>query len=509
MKIYENMPFPPINLINFKMREHSAWYSGDPSILANFYSMNPNNTLLGNDLLLRNTMFWSRQIKNKSDLSIHVPIAGDIAETSANFLFSEAPSIKVSQANTEESASQSYIKAQDDIIKMADKINLFRKINEAAETSAGMGGVYVKIAWDEELSEYPIPVIVQADKAIPEFRFGIMTKVTFWTELEMDGKDKDKCVYRLLETYEKGSIVTELYKGTSDRLGTKENLKAYPETQDIEELVETPDALFAVYIPNVLPNRILRSSCLGRSDYAGIEGLMDSLDETFTAWMKDISIAKGKILVPECYLNKVDEFNNDQTVFIKLDVDPISESGKLITATQFDIRADKFEKTSLNLLERIITSAGYSPQSFGLNIEGRAESGTALELRERKSFATKNKKSQYWQPALVRIIELLILAYSEELGGDIELDSEISVAISDGITNNLNEVATSVKMLSDAMSASTETRVKLIHPEWTNKQIQAEVKKINNENSVGNPDNNPDLIQIEKGKVNKEDDLEE
>jgi A118 family predicted phage portal protein len=332
-----------------------------------------------------------------------------------------------------------------------------------------------------------------------------MTKVTFWTELEVEETNKNNKIYRLLETYEKGRIITELYEGVSDKLGKKIDLNSLEETQDIEELVQTPDALFAVYIPNAFPNRIARSSYQGRSDYLGVEGLMDSLDETFTSWQKDVKIAKGKILVPESFLMKNGDFNDDQDVFVKLAVDPIAESGKMITATQFDIRAEKFEKTAQNLLERIITSAGYSPQSFGLNIQGRAESGTALSLRERKSFATKNKKSQYWQSAIKKIIQLLILGYSELGGNDIELDSNVNVAISDGITNNLNEIASSVKILADALAASIETRVSLIHPEWTKKQIATEVQKIKDENSMA-PLDNPDLDELENG---NEDDLED
>ena len=71
----------------------------------------------------------------------------------------------------------------------------------------------------------------------------------------------------------------------------------------------------------------------------------------------------------------------------ELDIDPTAMT-KPIEATQFEIRAEQFEKTCLNLLDRIITSAGYSPQSFGLNIAGRAESGTACAEEFKRIFDT-------------------------------------------------------------------------------------------------------------------------
>jgi hypothetical protein len=175
---------------------------------------------------------------------------------------------------------------------------------------------------------------------------------------------------------------------------------------------------------------------------------MDSLDELFSDWMVDLALARAKIHVPESYMRDIKgkkKFNLDETLYVKLDIDPTIE-GKDITATQFDIRADQFEKSALNLLERIITSAGYSPQSFGLNIQGRAESGTALSMRERKSFATKNKKQSYWQPAVKKIVELIVQLYALELGGKVEADSEINVAFADGITNDISELSQAVKM---------------------------------------------------------------
>jgi hypothetical protein len=180
-------------------------------------------------------------------------------------------------------------------------------------------------------------------------------------------------------------------------------------------------------------------------------------------------------------------------------MDPLSVEGKNpITATQFQIRADQFEKTSLNFIERIVTAAGYSPQSFGLNIQGRAESGTALAIRERKSFATKSKKEQYWQPALKQIVHLMILVHNEFLGGTLEPDSQINVAFSDSITNDTTEVASAIKMVSDAMAASTETKVRMLHTDWDEDQIKKEVEAIKEENAAKTaPFENPDNFEME------------
>lgn len=489
-RITENMQWPPLDLISWKMREHSAWYSGSAEILANFYTDYANAVMGFKDMreLSSNSSFWGRQIQNQGEIYLHVPIAGDIAETSASLLFSEPPTIKIAEANVEK-APDSAKKTQENLLGMLEhtSVQFFNKIYEGAECSAGLGGVYIKIAWNEDLTPYPIPVIEQADYAIPEFSFGMLKAVTFWKVMRIE---KDGSVtYRLLERYEKGRITYTLYKGSSDRLGFKVDLNQLEETEDLQDVIDlNVDELLAVYIPNIKPNRVDRGSNLGRSDYCGQEGLMDSLDEVYSSWLKDIALAQAKILIPAEFLeNKGNGFryNMDQMLYTKLDMDPTIEGNK-ITPQQFLIRSADFEKTALNLMERIISGAGYAPQSFGLGIEGRAESGTALHIRERKSFITKGKKERYWRPALQRLLELMMAVYKLELRGkDVDPNMTPVLEFNDSILNDTNEIATSVKMLSEAQAVSIATKIRMVHPDWEEDQVLAEVELIKEENNIG------------------------
>lgn len=507
--IKEGMVWPPMDLLSWKMAEHSAWYSGDPERIADYYSRMIDKNLQSMPYPIRTSeSFWGRQYRNTGDCFVHVPIASDISETCANILFGESPIVEVAQAH-ERTTSASYKAAQDGLDLMLMESGFFRKILEGAETGSAIGGTYIKVAWDDELSPYPIPVVQQADSALPTFSFGILKDVTFWKVLP--AVDDHRNVYRLFELYEKGSIKYSLYKGTDDKVGMMVDLGSHPETEGMQEVVDTFGELLVVYVPNVLPNRIDRNSYIGRSDYHGIEGMMDSLDEVYSSWLKDIVLAQGKIHIPEAFLSKDGEgkksFNVDRMMYVKLDMDPTIEN-KPITATQFDIRAEQFEKSAMAFLERIITSAGYSPQSFGLNIEGKAESGTALNIRERKTYATKVKKEQYWQLALKQLVQKMILVYNKVLDGGIEGDIEVDVAFSDSSGNGLNEVATAVKMIADAQAASVDTKVRMLHPDWEEEQILAEVKAIIDENGIGMvvpaPDGNPDLNQMDEDDKDEE-----
>ena len=499
--IRENMDWPPTNILYAKMREHSVWYSGDTNLISNYYSIEHNRSFIDTPYKTYKQTFWARQITNDGQIFNHVPIASDISEMSSSLLFAESALVNL--------VDDKKVKAQDKLDDLLDLSGFHERMLEAAESSSAIGGSFVKVAWDKELSDYPIPVIEQADKAIPYFKFGLLTSVIFW-EVVREDQSKDgaqKKIYRLLEHYKKGSIEYSLYEGTIAKIGKKIDLTSIEETADQEESTETQDTLFAAYFPNMLPNRMSRSSCLGRSDYLGTEGLMDSLDETYSAWCREITLGLAKVYVPERYLQVKDgkrTYNPDETTFIELDVDPINSSEKsLITPQQFDIRAEQFEKTTLNYLERIISSAGYSPQSFGLNIAGRAESGTALHIRERKSFITKAKKEKYYHKPMSHIVKCMMIAYSMMLGGkDLDPNEDISISFSDSITNNLSETAESINKLNTAVAISIDLKVRMLHPEWTEKEIKEEVEKIKEENMVGAADNpdNFDLVQL--GKIN-------
>ena len=208
-QIKENMSWPPMDLERYKMKEHSVWYSGEAELLANFYfDHDLQNYMQLNYGTKNNNKFWARQIKNNSQFFIHVPVANDIAETSSGFLFGEAPLIRFNSDSKDMKEPQSILD------KMLTDSGFFQRLVEGAEVASAIGGVYLKFAWDSELSEYPIPQVVQCEQAFPKFKFGKLCSVDLVYEVSNDGST----VFRLVETIEKGKITNTLYRGSSDNM---------------------------------------------------------------------------------------------------------------------------------------------------------------------------------------------------------------------------------------------------------------------------------------------------
>lgn len=452
--------------------EHSAWHSGDPAILRKTYADVPQ------DYRPRRYMFWTRKGATENQLDrhqVHVPLAGDIAQTSADLLFSEPPKFVIPEASQNSNA----MNTEENLRELLSQVGLKNKLLEAGETCAVYGGVFLRLVWDLDYMSYPTVQVVSPDKAFATFMYGELVGVAFVEEIETEGRQG---VYRHVEHHEKGKIHHALYYGTKNNFGQRVSLTRLEQTANLPEEIKLPfDSMATVYIPNQRPHRRLKGVDYGRSDFDGIEGILDGIDETWSSWLRDVRLGKSRIIVPTEYLERRGRgrgaaFDIDAEVFTALEIDP-NFQGKQIDPIQFEIRDQQHKTTILELIDRAVTGAGYSPQSFGLGIEGRAESGTALKLRERKSFITQAKKQRYWTKPLQDILERLMILHNEIFGAGYQVFRP-SIEWQDSVAPDPRESATVIESLHRAQSASLETKVKLLHPDFDDEQVMAEVQKI-------------------------------
>ena len=427
-----------------------------------------------------NGMFWARDGKCR----VHVPVAADIASTSADLLFSEEPNFTTKDIDTEESENDQ----QKRLDELLYKNNVFGKLNEAAESCAAVGDVYLKLNYSKDELDYPILSVVQGDSAWPEFLLGTLKGIHFFSVINRDlqtGK-----VTRMYELYQPGKITMAVYSGDETSLGMDTGeIGKYGYQRENKTPVED---MLAVHIPNMKPNRRYRDEYKGRSDFDELRDMMDELDETYSSWLRDIRLAKARLIVPAEYLRRKPsdvmdasllqtgkyEFDEDVETLVALDIDP--DKGQMtITPSQFAIRSSEHLATCTDILRNIYATAGYSPQSFGLDINGLAQSGTALHIREKKSYNTRGKKQTYWKSPLESIVTAMVhldSALYPDKGSD--TDDEVKVKFADSMANDITTMASAVQMLNAANSASIETRVTMMHPDWTKKQVKEETKRL-------------------------------
>lgn len=256
---------------------------------------------------------------------------------------------------------------------------------------------------------------------------------------------------------------------------------------------ETPvQGMLAAHIVNMKPSRLWPGEDKGRGDFEGLRDLMDSLDEIYTSWLRDIRLAKSRLIVPAEFLRRnpselfregsyTYDFDEDVETLVALDIGGDGVEMK-ITPSQFAIRAQEHAATFESTLRTIISMAGYSPQSFGLDIEGNAQSGTARRMMERKSLATNAKKQAYWKGPLEAFLTAVMQLDKALYGNDkLHDDDSVRVELRDPAESDPGELAGTVQLLRQARAASLETAVRMLHPGWTEARIREEKEKIEKE----------------------------
>ncbi|MEV4461478.1 hypothetical protein [Microbispora sp. NPDC049633] len=478
-------PPKPLTPIHDQYNVWSTWYEGDPDALAALYGdtrgdharpANRPSTYRGGIVGGVARFFWGAPTPaGEKRTKLHIPLPADLATTAADLLYSEPPSITVTDTGT-----------QDRINELIDA-GLHATLLDGSEVGGALGGSYLRICWDKAIADRPWIDAVHADAAVPDWTWGKLRAVTFWRVLEEDGQER--LVH--LERHEPGHILNGLYKGTRGDLGKQIQLTSHEATKGLQPVVPTGiKKLTAGYLPCRRPTRRWRrfpaGANLGRSLFEGVEHLFDSLDEVYTSWMRDIRLAKARLIVPSSYLQSNGpgqgaSFEADREVYEALEALTSGERME-ITPQQFAIRVAEHEQSAMAIVQVILRTVGFSAQTFGMQGE-TAMTATEVAAKERRSLITRDRMITYQRPELEDIVETWLML-DNKLGSGVEVERP-NVVFGDGVSEDTRTLAETANLLAQAQSASIETRVHLLHPDWDETQVADEVERIKEENNIG------------------------
>ncbi|WP_122262206.1 hypothetical protein [Ornithinimicrobium cerasi] len=476
------------------MARWDAWYVGTPDGLNRAYTSTTRTRPAqhsGGVVGAVARWFWGKPaINGRRPAQLHVPLAADLAQASSDLLYADPPTV-TSDDETTAAALQDII--DDTAIQV---------LAEGAEIGAALGGRYHRVTWDRELSPRPFISTVHYDAALPEFRFGRLVAATFWTVVHRD----NQLVVRHLERHElaggDGIVLHGLYQGSATDLGRPVPLTDHASTAHLATQVGADGALLegrtpglsVVHVPNMTPNRAWRTDpvgqYLGRSDFDGVEGLMDALDETYTSWMRDVRLAKARLIVPQAYLKtqgpgRGSHFDLDDEIVTPLDI-PLPEDGQSqITPQQFDIRVEEHQKTAQDLVEQILRSAGYSAATFGEDEEGAAATATETMARKGRSLLTRGRKIRLERPALQDLFTKMLLTDQSVFNRSGIDPGSVTVDFGDTVHDSPLQLAQTVEALERAKAVSVETKVRMVHPDWADDEVTRETDRVMAEHSMG------------------------
>lgn len=494
--------WPPVEFVPAYQAytDWDAWYDGSADKLRNVYRWRDSNgqslppsqraragQYAGGIMGTISRWLWgSPPPAGTRDGRIHIPLPADLARTAADLIFSEPPDITSENTAVKERLEQ------------LEEDGLHTLLLHAAEVASAFGDVYIRPVRDPEIyKDRAFLATVHADGAIPVIRWGHLVEVTFWSVLASDGSK----VVRLLEHHEvvngAGRIVHAVYEGTHDKLGRPVPLTDYTASAHLADLVDEDgaeetklDRLDVVRIANAGPQREWRTIAglkyLGRSDFDGNEPIFDQIDETWTSWMRDVRLAKARIVVPEYMLQSAGRgngatFDADREVWAAVNAIGKQEQalGQQLSAHQFEIRWEAHKQTADNLVEQALRHAGLSAQTLGGDDGASAQTATEVQARERMSFTTRgNRISGAWRPGIAQAVELL-LEYEQAWGLAAAVEPEKpNVEFGDSVSEGPETVARVIQLLDAATAISLETKIRMRSPELDDTQVREEIARI-------------------------------
>lgn len=500
--------WPPAELapIARKQAEFDAWYSGDPTKLSGVYALKQDTPAFDRTSQYRGgvtgavaRMWWGKPTGNLFDNNreadkLHIPLAADVCQASADLLYAEAPTLSVGKGEKATSAE----------LDLALETGVISVFAEGAEVGAALGDSYYRVTWDASLRDRSFITTIHADAAWPEFRWGQLVAVTFWWVVS----ETDNVVVRHLERHEllpdrTGVIFHGLYEGTRDNLGRAVPLTEARATAGLATTVDElgminteSEGLAVVHVPNQIPQRLWRNHPvgrnLGRSDLSDVLSELDKLDMVWSSWMRDIRLAKARLIVPNFMLSSGGPgqgavFDTDQDIFTSLNTPPREDGKSEITPQQFEIRVQQHMDTAEALKKEIMRTAGYGPQTFGDGGDV-AQTATEVDSRDRRTNTTRDRKIRNSEGPLKALLRKKLAVDRAFFNADGNPDADLAVQFPDSTQVNPADLAQTNALLFQAQSASVQTRVKIQHPDWDDTAVKEEAARILAEFGVAVPD---------------------
>lgn len=414
---------------------------------------------------------------------IHVPVAADLAQTSSDMLFGGDLDI----LGPKELQGQI-----DDIRPWFDDL-----LSDAADRASGLGEIYLRLGWADGEAKMSV---IDPDMVIPSWKWGRIYQVDVWHVLP-DYQDRE---FRHVERYELGKITHLLFLKDKTDEWNSISLDAHPETA---AFVETPEIELPagmgdrLAIKGVMNRRPRKKRIGGAADTEGSEDVLAGIDEAITSLMRDVRLSKSRVIVDESMLQRSAEalggvsFDTTAEIFAPLN---IGGSAAKSTATNgievihFPIRVEAHLETARELTRKVVAAAGFAPESLISDQSSLPEAAAARRLREAPSLRTTARKARRWKPVIAEAMSdlLIINAWLSEDGEDTQQEGqqiqqpEIDVSLGSSISPDISELITTVGQAKVAGIVSLKTSVQMLHPDWDDVQIDAEVEAIKAEAPV-------------------------
>lgn len=538
------------NAFTRRMYEYKTWSMGNAGALAWFYRTG--NSTVGQFDYNKMNYFWARVPSNRR--MVHSGIPGLISSRMADILFKNG--VKVSSVIYKNAESETLKEDKKQMAKADEflqdvflpKLNLTKNMQAAAVNESWGGHCFFKLSHNVSVSAYPILETFDITKCEVVKERGITTAIIFKNWYEYQNK-----TYRLDEIYttteeNDACIIYKLFTFENDK-EIEVDLLSIPQTQEVFYLgangndkgIHLDDKQRFVYAglkgllafekPNKTPSLEFPSSNYGASDYEGAVDQFDALDEITSANIREIRTNETKRYIPETLIPRdsagnllpFDEFCDS---YEKVNGDVDQDAQNKIETSEIKDKTESYLSKWKTVLSMVCNKAKISPYSLGITwLEAVGPSAESQLERNKTTLDMRKGKLLLWEKLLKDLIlqalkmnawmqqrvEKVKAVQQNDGVPEIEFtdgNTTIQLDFGDYVTESVSQRLTAWGAAKGNKVASTETCIREIHPDWTDKQVMDEVNIIRFEDGVSldNPDNLPKLTGFEEMETNGKED---
>lgn len=398
-----------------RVREYNVWYHGDSDELLNYYTHQ--NTIEYNyePWYSRNkrSYFWAISSTESDIKRTHSGQMRNITDTLVSIV--GIPEVKA--GHSELPATNRVNENLEAILEENNFWDIFRQ-EQLPMTMVEGWGCY-KIAWDKDISDYPIPVYYRAEDVEFIYKMKRITGIIF-KDYYTDGKKR----YLVTETRytSHGNLRVEkeifLIEGAADNSAVKKvDFKDIPAFGDVEDKIEITNYKGLLAVPCIIlkdPSGEMH----GRSFFAGKIDLFDDLDQLLSQSANTVRRSTpieylntdflerdkktGMPKQPKAYDRKYINVKGAKTA------DGTANTSEPVTVTQPNLDFAKYSTEAIQVLLQIMNGI-ISPATLGVDI-AKKDNAEAQREKEKVTIFTRNMVTSCEQKILKKLFNELLCA---------------------------------------------------------------------------------------------------
>jgi hypothetical protein len=432
---------------------------------------------------IRSLMGWPEDRPLRID-----PLPERVGEAFSDLLYSEDPEFTApndgDQKKLDEAVEANYLPEQ---------------LRRWSDQSVTEGEVWWRTYVDLDQSEWPIIEAHSRLDVIPLFYGRRIKAIGFISDILSQEIHFEKQliikIWRQIEIQTEGYVRNLLYEGTVGALGGLRPLGSDP-LGETAGLPEEWDHGLEMMLAGRVPNKLGRDFRLGISQLQGVKDLIMDLNESRTIMAENArNTAKARMVVSADQLDEMGQFDAGKDVVIKPPVDDSLEEGQqkgTFAVLEYTFQAQQLLAHINDLTTTILTRCGLAEQFVqgGRGGEGQAFTGTALRTRLIPTTLAAAGKGKFWDkevPKMLKALACVANLPTEEGGcGQSFGDPEGKFVQKRGnvLPQDENEETQRHVMAVQGEVESIDNAVREMHPEWTEEEVEDEVKQIKKDHEV-------------------------